>query len=82
VPQQQGIRSSFQLAIHTHIDDSQGGLVDYLENDVLNGDVQFIPNGTGRVRFGTYGAIVAETLQGFVTIKDSGGASRKVGIVS
>ena len=82
MPAQQGIMGSRQLPIHTHVDDPQGGLVDYLENDVLNGDVILIPNGTGRIRFGTYGAIIAETLQGFVTIKDAAGNSRKVGIIA
>lgn len=79
---QQGIKSANQLMIHTHVDDSQGGLVGYLENDVLNGDVTLIPNGTGRIRFGTHAGIGLEALTGFVTIKDALGNSRKVGIIS
>ena len=44
------------------------------------GDIVFAP--TGDMKFGTYAAIVAETLQGYVTIKDSAGNSRKLGVVA
>ena len=44
------------------------------------GDIFLEP--TGLVKFGTYAAIVAETLQGYVTIKDEAGNSRKVAVVA
>jgi hypothetical protein len=39
-------------------------------------------NPTGNVKFGTHSAIAAETLSGYITIKDSGGTTRKIGVVS
>lgn len=36
----------------------------------------------GNVRFGTHSAIGAETLTGFITITDSGGTTRKLGVIS
>lgn len=47
-----------------------------------NVDLALAPIGTGRVRFGTHTSIGAETLSGYVTIKDSGGTERKVAVVS
>jgi len=44
------------------------------------GDIYLNP--TGLVKFGTYAAIVAETLQGYVTINDNLGNPRKVAIVA
>lgn len=45
-------------------------------------DVIFTPAGAGNVRFGTHSAIGAETVTGFITIKDAGGTSRKLAVVS
>lgn len=50
------------------------------------GDVVLTP-GTGAtangfVKFGTHSAIVAETVTGYITIKDSGGTERKIAVVS
>lgn len=45
-------------------------------------DVIFTPAGTGRVRFGTHSAVGAETVTGFITIKDSGGTERKLAVIS
>jgi hypothetical protein len=45
-------------------------------------DINFIPKGSGVLSFGTHSAIGAETVTGFITIKDEGGTSRKVAIVS
>lgn len=45
-------------------------------------DLILTPAGTGSVRFGTHSAIGAETLAGYITIKDSGGTSRKLAVVS
>jgi len=47
-----------------------------------NIDLAFTPKGTGRVRFGTHSAIAAETVTGYITIKDAGGTSRKIAVVS
>jgi hypothetical protein len=45
-------------------------------------DVLLTPAGTGKARFGTHAAIGAETLSGYITIKDAGGAERKLAVVS
>lgn len=47
-----------------------------------NIDVAIVPKGTGAVRFGTHAAIAAETVTGYITIKDAGGTSRKIAVVS
>jgi hypothetical protein len=47
-----------------------------------NIDLALTPKGTGRVRFGTHSAIAAETVTGYIEIKDEGGTVRKVAIVS
>lgn len=45
-------------------------------------DVKLTPKGTGAVRFGTHSAIAAETVTGYITIKDASGTTRKVAVVS
>ena len=45
-------------------------------------DLALTPKGTGKVRFGAHAAIGAETVTGYVEIKDSGGTVRKVAVVS
>ena len=47
-----------------------------------NIDLSLVPKGTGAVRFGTHSALAAETVTGYITIKDAGGTSRKVAVVS
>lgn len=47
-----------------------------------NIDLLLSTKGTGVLQFGTHAAITTETLSGYITIKDSGGTSRKVAIVS
>jgi hypothetical protein len=47
-----------------------------------NIDISLSPLGTGVLRFGTRTAIGAETVTGFITIKDSGGTTRKLAVVS
>ena len=47
-----------------------------------NVDLRLLSQGTGVLRFGTHAAIVAETLTGFITIKDAAGNSRKLAVVS
>lgn len=45
-------------------------------------DLALVPKGTGRVRYGTHSAIAAETITGYITVKDSGGTERKLAVVS
>ena len=47
-----------------------------------NIDVHIDPKGSGVVRFGTHSAIGAETVTGYITIKDDGGTTRKIAVVS
>jgi hypothetical protein len=50
--------------------------------DDTNIDLLFTPKGTGVMQFGTHSAIAAETVTGYITIKDAGGTTRKVAVVS
>ena len=45
-------------------------------------DLRLTPAGTGRVRFGTHRAIGAETITGYMTVKDAAGTARKLAVVS
>ena len=45
-------------------------------------DVVITPAGTGRVRFGTHSAVGVEITTGYITIKDAGGTSRKIAVIS
>jgi len=47
-----------------------------------NLDVVITPKGTGAVKFGTHSALAAETVTGYITIKDAGGTTRKLAVVS
>jgi hypothetical protein len=47
-----------------------------------NGDLQFIPNGSGKVRFGTYAALGGKALAGYIEIKDQAGNTRYLGCVA
>jgi hypothetical protein len=47
-----------------------------------NIDLTLTPKGTGNVRFGTYTANMALTIQGYVEIKDSGGTVRRLAVVA
>lgn len=50
--------------------------------DDTNIDLLFTPKGAGLVRYGTHSALAAETVTGYITIKDAGGTSRKIAVVS
>jgi hypothetical protein len=54
------------------------GFIDLIaSSSVTDGDIRFTPKGAGNVRFGTYtGTILTPT--GYITIKDSGGTSRRL----
>lgn len=45
-------------------------------------DITLTPAGTGTLKFGTHSALAAETVTGYITIKDSGGTTRKLAVVS
>lgn len=45
-------------------------------------DLTLTPAGAGVVKFGTHSALAAETVSGYITIKDSGGTERKLAVVS
>lgn len=47
-----------------------------------NIDITFTPKGTGNVRFGTHSALAAETITGYIQIKDSSGTLRKLAVIS
>lgn len=45
-------------------------------------DLALTPAGGGKVKFGSHAAIGAETVTGYIEIKDAGGTVRKVAVVS
>lgn len=45
-------------------------------------DITLTPAGTGRVKFGSHSAIGSETVTGYIEIKDSGGTTRKIAVLS
>jgi hypothetical protein len=47
-----------------------------------NIDFAITTKGTGNVRFGTHSAIAAETVTGYITVKDSAGNTRKLAVLS
>lgn len=47
-----------------------------------NVDLQLTPKGSGAVRFGTHSALAAETVTGYITVKDAAGNTRKLAVVS
>lgn len=47
-----------------------------------NIDMRLLPKGTGVLRFGVRSAIGAETVTGYIEIKDSSGTTRKLAVVS
>jgi hypothetical protein len=52
------------------------------EGSDTNIDLTLTPKGTGNVRFGTYTASMALTVQGYIEIKDSGGTVRKLAVIA
>jgi hypothetical protein len=53
-----------------------------VEGTDTNIDLALTPKGTGNVRFGTYTASMALTIQGYIEIKDSGGTVRKLAVIA
>jgi len=56
----------------------EDGTDDIIEGGTTNNDLYLKPDGSGVVKFGSYSGKGAEVFAGFITIKDSGGNSRKV----
>ena len=52
------------------------------EGSDTNVDLRMQAKGTGNIRFGTHSALAAETVTGYITIKDDGGTVRKIAVVS
>jgi hypothetical protein len=52
------------------------------ETDTGDMDLALTPAGAGNVRYGTHSAIGAETVTGYIEIKDAGGTIRKLAVVS
>lgn len=47
-----------------------------------NIDLTLTPAGTGVLKFGSHTALGGESVSGYITINDSGGASRKIAVVT
>ena len=47
-----------------------------------NIDLSLTPAGAGNVCFGTHSAVGVELVTGYITIKDAGGTTRKLAVIS
>jgi hypothetical protein len=45
-------------------------------------DLNLAPKGTGKLRFGTLTATADAAVTGYITIKDAGGTTRKLAVIS
>lgn len=52
------------------------------QGDDTNIDLTLTPKGTGKIRFGAHTVLGAETVSGYITIKDAGGTLRKIAVIS
>lgn len=77
-----GIASAPVNFVHVYGGNSGGPPVLSAAGSDTNIDLVFTPKGTGTLRFGTHSAIASETVTGYITIKDSGGTTRKLAVVS
>jgi len=80
VPTGSGIYISEQATDFVHFKQSGGDSIIYARPN--NNNLYLQTAGTGVVKFGTHNAITTETNSGYITIKDSGGTSRKLCVVS
>ena len=71
-----------RLALTTTAGTSVNITAETLGTGADNLDVVITPAGTGVVKFGTHSAWVAEVISGYITIKDSGGTTRKLAVIS
>ena len=53
-----------------------------LASNAVDGDVVLIPNGVGKVKFGTFVASASHTASGYIEIRDAGGTIRKLAVVA
>lgn len=67
---------------HLALRGGAGAVTVFAAGDSTNIDLVLTPKGTGTLRTGTHTGIGAETVTGFITIKDSGGTLRKLAVVS
>ena len=86
----------FTTASFAHIALKAGGSGnDYLQIDTVTGaptitavgsstnvDISLIPKGTGTVKFGAFTSNADAPITGYVTIKDSGGTTRKLAVIA
>jgi hypothetical protein len=80
----QGFRMNISQSAQNYLVATTGAANGVLSVDgpSTNADLRLQPKGTGVVQYGTHTAIGAETVTGYITIKDLTGTSRKVAIVS
>jgi hypothetical protein len=53
-----------------------------LTSNSSNGNIEFTPNGTGRVKFGTFTTLTSHTASGYIEIKDAGGTTRRLAVIA
>ena len=75
------LRVGYDTSNYLHITVSSTGSVTFAVTGT-NPDIIFTPTGTGNVMFGTHSSLSGESVSGYITIKDSGGTSRKLAVVS
>lgn len=62
---------------------SSGGAVKIEANGAdANVDLQFVPRGTGKVRFGTHATTADKEITGYIEIKDASGTVRKLAVIN
>ena len=69
---------TFQVNETPYLRIANSGTAAHLIGQQANADIFIAPHGTGVVKFGTYVATPAADSTGYITIKDSGGTTRKV----
>jgi uncharacterized protein YjlB len=53
-----------------------------LASNSAEGDITLVPNGTGRVKFGTFTTLTSHTASGYIEIKDAGGTTRRLAVIA
>ena len=77
-----GVASAVNFLDITHGVTGQGPVISAQSISDSNVDLRLNPLGTGLVRFGTYTANMALTIQGYIEIKDSGGTTRRLAVIA
>ncbi len=73
--------NSSYLQVNASASGGNGPVISAIGSDT-NIDLNLTPKGTGNVRFGTYTANMALTVQGYIEVKDSGGTVRKLAVIA